>query len=178
LCLNLPNFSVLFGTDGEPKLLFNKDKGHTLPRLKLRADLVVQPAIEITKMASCYGSIRCATNMLPSSYVKNDCPLNIKVSNGFLPETNKMIKDQLQKGKPNALILSKLWVSRIFVRIDQKENTWDFDEFSRTMYLSVSPDGAADLVECCRAVNDLVADFGEKQSQCLGINLNEEDRVG
>ena len=38
LYLNLPNFSVLPGPEGEIKLLFNKDKGHTIPRLKLKAD--------------------------------------------------------------------------------------------------------------------------------------------
>lgn len=139
----------------------------------MKADLLVQPDIEITKMASCYGSIRCATTMQPLSYVKDTCPLKINVSNKLPPETKKMIKDLLHKGKHNARTLSKMWVSKIAVQVDQKESAWEFDEFSRTVYMTLTPDDAQPGA-VCRAVNDLVADFGGKQGQHLGINPDEE----
>jgi hypothetical protein len=174
LYLNLPNFSVLCGRDGEHKLLFNKDKGHTLPRLNLRADLVVQPDIEITKMASGFGAIRCATAMLPLSYVRDSCALKIKISNKFPAETKMMIKDVLQKDNKNEQILSKLWVSKVFVRVDQEEETWEFDGFSRTMHMTLTPAAAAPGA-VHRSVCDLVADFARKQSQCLWIHFDGED---
>ena len=174
LYLNLPNFTVLCGRDGEYKLLFNKDKGHTLPRLNLKADLVVQPEIEITKMASGFGSIRCATAMLPLSYVRDSCALKIKISNKFPAETKMMIKDVLQKDNKNEQILSKLWVSKVFVRVDQEEKTWEFDGFSRTMHMTLTPAAAAPGA-VHRSVCDLVADFARKQSQCLWIHFDGED---
>ncbi|MGB7567637.1 MAG: hypothetical protein WBM07_07250 [Chitinivibrionales bacterium] len=170
LYLNLANFSVLFGPEGERKLLFNKDKGLTIPRLKLKADALVQPDIEITRMASCYGSIRCAATMLPLSYVKDTRRLKITFSKGSLPETKKMMKDLFHKGTRNAQTLSKLWVSKIHVRADQKEPAWEFDEFSRTLHIALTPAQAAEAV----AVNDILNDFGEKLSKRMGIVLDLE----
>jgi uncharacterized glyoxalase superfamily protein PhnB len=164
---------VLHASGSGKKLLFNKDRGFTLPRLKLKADLVVQPEIEILKMASFFGSIRCAVTMLPPLYVKDGCPLKINISKGFSPETKNVIKDLLNKNGRHARVLSRqLWVSKVFVCVDQKGNSWEFDEFSRTMYMTVSPDQASDPGECCHVVNDLLRDLGGKQSQCLGTNLD------
>ncbi len=170
LYLNLPNFSVLLGPQGERRLLFNKDKGLTIPRLKLKADALVQPDIEITRMASCYGSIRCATAMLPLSYVKDTRRLKITFSKGLLPETKKMMQDLFHKGKRRAKMLSRLWVSKIHVRADQKEPAWEFDEFSRTLHITLTPAQAADTV----AVNDILNDFCGDLSKRMGIILDPE----
>jgi hypothetical protein len=169
LYLNLPNFSVLSGPEGENKLLFNKDKGLTIPRLTLKPDVLVQPEIEITRMASCYGSIRCATAMLPSKYVKDTCPLKINVSKKLSPETKKIVLAMLQKGKRNAQTVSKLWVSKINILVGPKENAWEFDEFSRTAYIHLTPAQAADPEAGGRAVNDHLSAFGHELSRRLGI---------
>jgi hypothetical protein len=169
LYLNLPNFSVFLDPNGDKKLLFNKDKGHTLPRLKLKADMVVQPEIEITKIASGFGSIRCAASMLPLSYVNDSCRLKINTSTRLLPETKKMIEDLLTQG-----VLSKLWVAKVFVRVGQKESAWEFDEFSRALHLVLMP-GAADAEAVCRVLKNLVSDFATKQGQRLGINVDAEN---
>jgi hypothetical protein len=172
LYLNLPNFSVLSGPEGEKKLLFNKDLWHTIPRLNLKADVVVQPDIEITKMASCYGSIRCAIAMLPSEYVKDTCPLKINVSKKLSPEIIKTVLDPLHKDKRNAQALSKLWVSKINVLVGHEKNEWEFDEFSRTLHIALTPAWAADPETGGRAVDDLLSDFGHELSRRLGITLD------
>lgn len=173
LYLNLPNFSVLIGRDGGKKLLFNKDRGHTLPRLGLKPDAVVQPAIEITKMASCFGSIRCATAMLPLKYVKDKVPLKISISKKLSPETKKTVTDMLLTSIRTAQTLSKLWVSEVVVDVNQKENTSrEFDEFSRTAYIFPAPAQAADPEVCGRVVNEQLTDFCRELSKRLGIRID------
>ena len=131
---------------------------------------MVQPDIEITGMASCYGSIRCAAAMLPLSYVKDTTPLKITFSKGPCPE-QKRYEDLLHKDTIVAQMLSKLWVSKIDVRADQKGCIWEFDEFSRTLHITLTLAQIADPTECDRAVDDILNDFCGKLSKRMGICL-------
>jgi hypothetical protein len=131
LYLNLPNFSVLPDRSGNRKFLFNRDKGRTLPRLRLKAGLVVQPEIEITRMASAFGSIRCATNMLPESYVTDTSALTLSVAEALPPPTKARLGDMLATVEPIARRLSRLFVSQCCVRLGRGDVPWDYDEIGR-----------------------------------------------
>jgi hypothetical protein len=142
LYLNLPNFSAVLDPSGQKKLLFNKDKGRTLPHLRLKPGLLVQPEVEITNMASFAGCIRCATNMLPHSYVKDGCSFAITLSEELKTDIKEQIKVLLQENGPAAQRLSKLFVSEICVKILPCKTPWEFDEFTRTAFIYLTPDQA------------------------------------
>jgi hypothetical protein len=142
LYLNLPNFSVMLGPTGTKKLLFNKDKGRTLPRLRLKPGLLVRPEIEITNMASFAGCIRCATNMLPNSYVKDGCSLTMSIPADFQADIKAEIEALLYENGPVAQRLSKLFVSEICFKILPCEIPWEFDEFTRTAFIYLTPNQA------------------------------------
>jgi hypothetical protein len=142
LYLNLPNFSVMLDPSGQKKLLFNKDKARTLPRLRLKPGLLVQPEVEITNMASFAGCIRCAVNMLPSSFVKDGCSLTKSIPEDFQADNKAEIKELLDENGPVAKKLSKLFVSEICFKILYCETPWEFDEFTRTAFIYLTPDQA------------------------------------
>lgn len=169
LYLNLPNFSVMLDQNGEKKFLFNKDTGHTLPRLQLKPGLLVQPAIEITAMASSFGSIRCATNMLPESYVKDKSPLAIAVSENLPSETRNLLFAVFHNNNHIAHSLAGLFVSHFAVQPGPKDTSWEYDEFSRTVYLYLSPDQASDPEVCCRSINERLPAVAKILSRQLGI---------
>jgi hypothetical protein len=169
LFLNLPNFSVMLDHNGKKKFLFNKDKGHTLPRLKLRPGLLVQPDIEIAAMASSFGSVRCATNMLPEPYVKNECSPAILVSEYLPSETRSFLTDAFQSHKHVVHSLSNLFVSHLSIQPGPKDIPWEFDEFSRTAYIYLSPDQASEPEVSCRIVNDCIPAISTALGTQLGI---------
>ena len=144
LYLNLPNFSAMLDPYGKKKLLFNKDKGRTLPRLRLKPGLLVQPEVEITNMASFAGSIRCVTNMLPSSYVKDGCSLAMSIPEDFQADIKAEIEELLHANGPVAQKLSKLFVSKICFNVFPRQTPSEFDEFTRTAFFYLTPDQAAD----------------------------------
>jgi len=85
-----------------------------------------------------------------------------------------MIKDVLQKDKHNEQTLSKLWVSKVIIRVGPKRVRGDSMSFQGTMHMTLTPAAAAPGA-VHRSVCDLVADFARKQSQCLWIHFDGED---
>ena len=171
LYLNLPNFSVLPDRNGEKKFLFNKDLGYTLPRLNLKEGLLVQPDIEIVAMASFFGSLRCATNMLPESYVTDTSSVGIAVAENLPSETRRLLCELLRSGNRGVHALSTLLVSRLSIQLGQEGTPWEYDEFSRTAYLYCTPHQAADPQACCRIVGDRLAALAGMVSRRLGIPI-------
>lgn len=167
--LNLPNFSIILNVEGEKVLLFNKDQGYTLPRLNLKSDILVQPEIEIVNISSFFGSIRCATNMLPESIVKNAGLLAVTVENSFPAEIKNRLQNLCKNDKNITYRLSKLWVKRLNIRINKCEQAWEFDELTRTAYINLTSNQIADQEECSVTVNNCIQSFTETLSQCLGI---------
>jgi hypothetical protein len=155
--LNLPNFSVMLDQSKGKKFLFNKDKGYTLPRLNLKPGLLVQPDIEITAMASSFGSIRCATNMLPESYVMDKGSVEIVVSDTMPSKTRKLLTDSFNDTKHIVDPLARLFVSHLVVQPGQNDIQWEYDEFSRTAYLYCAPDQASDPETCRHVVLNRIA---------------------
>ncbi len=171
LFLNLPNFSVLLMPAGEPRLLFNKDRGLTLPRLNLRPGTLVQPGIEITAMAAMFGCIRCATNMLPQSYFKDGSEVSSVVAHECSPEAGTAVRGFLKPGAPLTLALSKQFVKRVEVRTAATAREWEFDDFSRTAYVYVRPDEAGSAEKCMQAVRDHGFDIAKALSERQGIGM-------
>ena len=167
LYLNLPNFSAVLDPYGQKKLLFNKDKGRTLPRLRLKPGLLVQPEIEITNMASFAGCIRCATNMLPSSFVKDGCSLTMSIPKDFQVDIKAEIEELLRENGPAAQKLSKLFVSEICFNIFPRETPWEFDEFTRTAFLYLTPDQAADAKTSREIINRQLDDLARDMQKRL-----------
>jgi len=174
LYLNLPNFSVLPDRSGTKKFLFNKDQGYTLPRLALKPGLLVQPDIEIAAMASSLGSIRCATNMLPGSYVKSESSLTIAVSDTIPPETRRLLNGQIHVGAPLVTCLSRLFVSHIAIQPGPKGIPWEFDEFSRTAYFYYSPRQVSNPEVCVGGIADCMKACAETLSRRLGIDTDPD----
>jgi len=138
--LNLPNFAIIPDSKGKSKLLFNKDKGLTLPRLNLKKELLVQPEIEIVNMAAYYGLIRCATNMLPEILIsKPKCP-SIDISQNFQPLIASHIKEILESSDLVNKDAPEVWITNIRIEAAQIEIGAEFDEFSRTVFLYLTPD--------------------------------------
>jgi len=102
--------------------------------------------------------------MLPLSYVRDSCALKSKSQTSSRPN-KMMIKDVLQKDNKNEQILSKLWVSKVLSGSIQEEKTWEFDGFSRTMHMTLTPPLRP------RAVHDLLRSCGgfAKTKSCLWI---------
>ncbi|MFZ2960197.1 MAG: hypothetical protein WA705_25220 [Candidatus Ozemobacteraceae bacterium] len=171
LYLNLPNFSVLEDPSGLKKMLFNKDKGCTLPRLKLRLDLLIQPEIEIVNMAGSFGSIRCATNMLPSSYVKNGSVVEFEISEGIQPNMATEIIASLKNDEEIIKCLSKLFISTLSIQILEQETPSEFDEFTQTAYIYLTPDKISNSVTCNEHIRRHVCGFSGELSRRLGIML-------
>jgi hypothetical protein len=169
--LNLPNFSIILNQMGENSLLFNKDLGYTLPRLNLKAGILVQPEIEIVNISSFFGSIRCATNMLPESMVKSTGLLAVNVDNVFPAETKKRLQNLCQNDKNITSRLSKLWVKQLNIRVSRCEQIWEFDELSRTAYINLTLDKTSDPGECSIAVNDILQSLTGTLSRRLGISF-------
>jgi hypothetical protein len=167
--LNLPNFSVIFKQTGEKSLLFNKDHGYTLPRLDLIAGVMVQPEIEIVNIASFFGSIRCATNMLPESMVKNPEILTVSIEDTFSAEIKNKLQDLCQNDKSITSRLSKLWVKQLNIRVSGCEQQWEFDESSRTAFINLRHEQTSDLRKSSVAVYDRIQSLTENLSQNLGI---------
>jgi hypothetical protein len=166
--LNLPNFSIILNVAGEKVLLFNKDQGLTLPRLNLKAGVMVQPEIEIVNISSFYGSIRCATNMLPESIVKNAGLLTVTIEDSFPAEIKNRLQNLCKNGNSMTSRLSKLWVKQLNIRISKCEQVWEFDELTRTAYINL-PHGQSDPEECSITFNNCIQSFTETLSQRLGI---------
>jgi hypothetical protein len=171
LYLNLPNFSIIDDQHGEKKLLFNKDKGHTLPRLNLKPGYLVQPDIEITAMASSFGSIRCATNMLPQSFVKEKSTPAFVPSKSLPAEAGKLLVELYNNNKPAFDSLSQLFVARIAIQPCQTADSWEYEEFSRTLSLYCPHDQASDPESLFHAVLKLVPSIAGALSQRLGIKI-------
>jgi len=173
LYLNLPNFSILLDPRGQKKLLFNKDKGYTLPRLHLKTSLLVQPDIEIAKM-SCYaGSIRCATNMLPGSYVKKGANITIIFPETFSSQLKAAITGLLQNDTTIAKWLSKLFVFTITFHILSLETEWEFDEMTRTVYIYCTSFQISDSKVFSGIINQYLNEIAEKLGRRLGIAIDQ-----
>ena len=165
--LNLPNFSIILNHAGERSLLFNKDKGYTLPRLNLKAGIMVQPQIEIVNMSSFFGTIRCATNMIPESLIKSPCPTVVTIENKIPAETETMLLDICKKDLNIIHRLSKLWVKELKIRVSKNKDNWEFDQVSRTAYINILPDQASDPAECTVLINDSIQSLTENQTYLL-----------
>ncbi len=172
LYLNLANFSVLLDQKGEIKLLFNKDKGYTIPRLKLKKALLIQTDIEITKMASSYGVIRCASNMLPESFIKEKRGLKINISDDISPIAKKKILELFDGPFNISNCLNKLYISNLNILTNPKEIPWEFDEFSRTGFVYLTPNQTSHPDECSTILKKYVSNLAEKLSQSLGIKFD------
>jgi hypothetical protein len=178
LYLNLPNFCAAWDKNGETKLLFNKDKGQTVPKLKIKPEAIVQPAIEITGIASYFGSIRCLTNMLPESYVEKGGPVNLGISDGFSPQAKETISRYFQNHKDRVSCLSNQWVSTLELAPGIHDPAWEFDETTRTGYLYLSfkqaghPEIVAQSIETC--LEAMARTIGQR----LGTSVNLEKRQG
>jgi hypothetical protein len=166
-CLNLSNFSILITPNGEKRILFNKDRGHTLPRLNLKPDVMVQPAIEITSMACMYGCIRCSTNMLPESYVKTCSPIEVSISDVISADTRKALRQIFTNDARLANGLLKQWVARCDIAVGHNNHSCSFDNFSRTAKIVFRNTDIWNSEVCCSIVNSdlntLVANLSELQ---------------
>jgi hypothetical protein len=154
---------------GGKKFLFNKDKGYTLPRLKLKPGLLVQPDIEIAAMASSFGSIRCATNMLPESYVIDKVSVEVVISDTLPSKTRQLLTDLFNDKKHIVDHLSRLFVSHLAIQPCQNDIQWEYDEFSRTAYLYCTPDQVSDPETCRYIVLDRIPVIAGSLSRQLGI---------
>lgn len=167
--LNLPNFSIMLTPGGQQRLLFNRDMGCTLPRLNVRPDVLVQPSIPIVSMASMFGCIRCATNMLPQSVVKSDCPVSVLVDKNCGPQVDDAVRAVLKEDTPVNDALSRQWVKRIDIRVDAAGPAWEFDDFSRTVYICLRADDVADVVNCSKVIVERAREIVKGLSEWQGI---------
>lgn len=166
--LNLPNFSILQSNDGTGRLLINKDKGLTLPRLNLKPELVVKPRMEITRLSSEYGCIRCATNMLPESLISSGCPVTIIISDTFPLETKEKLLEQFGIEKVSDY-LSNLFVKNLYVMPGPDACKWEFDDFSNSAYLFVPGSIMDNPEECAGMVGKCLSELRCKLESRLGI---------
>ncbi len=168
--LNLPNFSILPDQNGVGKFLFNKDKGLTIPKLHLKPGILVQPDIEIVNMASAFGTIRCATNMLPISYVNEANPTAIMISDNVPTPAKVAIANALGAKKHLTAILSSLFVSRLVFSIGPQNIPWEYDYFSSTGYIYFTQE----IMEQTDFVGKTIAERMESFSASLSGQLGME----
>jgi hypothetical protein len=169
--LNLPNFSNMLTPDGQQRLIFNKDRGCTLPRLNVRPEVLVQPSTPIVSMASMFGCIRCATNMLPQSFVKSGCSVSVQVDKSCGPLVDEAADAVLQKDSPVINASSRQWVKRIEIRVDSAGPAWEFDEFSRTAYICLRPDEVVGEGKCSQGIAERTAAIVKWLSEWQGIEV-------
>lgn len=133
--LNLPNFTIIPDPNGKKMLLFNKDKGLTLPRLRIKEELLVQPEIEIINTAAYYGLIRCATNMLPENLVSKCSRPSIDISERFESGDVSLIKEILEDSNLAKKEAVTVCINHIKIELTERLCVAEFDEFTRTVFL-------------------------------------------
>jgi hypothetical protein len=169
--LNLPNFAIFPDPTGKRALLFNKDKGLTLPRLNLKNGLLVQPEIEIVNMAAYYGLIRCATNMLPELLIsKCKCP-SIDISQNFQPGMSLHIKEMLESSDLVNKEAPEVWITNIRIDAAEREMDPEFDEFSRTAFLYLAPDQICSKEKIAKILDEQLSEIIYSLRVTLGIVL-------
>ena len=171
LYLNLPNFSILLDPQGKKRLLANKDLGYTLPRLMVRPGQLVQPAIEITRMAASFGSIRCAVNMLPGSLARPCNTVNIQTPEEATSALPPELLHRLQNDRKLQKSLSRLHISHLCLHIHEQETSCEYDEFTQTVHLFLTPKQVSDLHSGWNHVLQCWQEFSRILSRQLGIPL-------
>jgi hypothetical protein len=167
--LNLPNFSIILSQKGEKILLFNKDKGYTLPCLNLKPGIMVQPEIEIVNISSFFGTIRCATNMLPESFVITPGLSVITLEDTIPDKTKERLLYEFKHNSEIIYILKKLWVKHVNIITCKGKKEWDFDDFSRSAYIYISLVQASDPYECCVLIGASIRRIAVVLSRQMGI---------
>ena len=167
LYLNLTNFTVLLDAGGRKMMLFNKDKGFTLPRLNLKKSMLVQPEIEIMNVASFNGSIRCLTNMYPEAYVKKGAKVTLAIQDVIQDGIRKNIEQFFEKNHELLGSLSRRWVNRLQVVSMLSEKTFEFDALRRILFVNIGANGNLmnqedALVSIEQAIREISGDLDEE----------------
>lgn len=175
--LNLANFSVILGPNGSRKILFNKDKGLTLPRLNIKKENLIQPDIEIVNISAFNGNIRCITNMCPRSQIKKGSSLLITVAHSVPKQTEAAIMILFINKKTLLNALSKAWVSSLQVRYHFKGSSYEFDDLSQTISINLGREKIYNPRETCIFIEQCIKQACEQIRKKMGIlfDKNEPD---
>jgi len=138
LYLNLANFSVLLDSQGRQVILFNKDKGFTLPKLSLKPERIVQPEIEISRLASFNGSLRCISNMYPKLYIKDGSSARVIVDDRIPSAVRGDISAFIQRSDHLVRSASRCWIKTVHILPSSTENRVEVDTLKRIVFLHVN----------------------------------------
>ncbi len=136
--LNLANFSIVIDQKNRKMALFNNDKGYTLHRLKIKKECLFKTGIEITNISAFNGSIRCVTNVFPSSQLKNEGQLLIAVGAGIPQESEARILALFADKKHLLKHLKRSWISCLFIRHYTGKSYSEFDGLSLTLLIGLN----------------------------------------
>lgn len=170
LYLNLANFSVILDSRCNKKLLFNKDKGYTLPRLNLKADIVAQPHIEIINLAALNGSIRCVTNMSPRRYIKKGSSVFVAIEHTVPEDIENAVTEMLFAKKELIKTLSAAWVASVHIRFRAQEDFYVYDPLSRMACITLGYTEGFSPEASCRYIETCIRQMCQRLAADMGVN--------
>jgi len=171
--LNLANFSSLLDENGQVKLLFNHDKGLTLPYLNLKTGVLFQTDMEITGMAVLRGLVRCMTNMLPGSYVKGGASTSIVIRDSGMPPGVATGLHALSKDPELKRVLQELWINRLTITGTKFRpmSLVHYDSSTRRILVQLGNDLVNDPSAACDYVINYLEATRQRLCQDMGISV-------